>query len=108
ISSLYFNNSMDYLKETDGFYTIREVSDRTGISSHTLRYWEKVFPEILIPLRTAGGQRRYTMATLDIVGKIFQMVRVEGYSIQGARRKLTKKLRKNSEQIKKRKEISKN
>lgn len=99
---------MNYNKEIDGFYTIKEVSEQTGISSHTLRYWEKVFPEILIPLRTSGGQRRYTTNTLDSIRKIFRMVRVERYSIQGARRKLIKKLRKKSEQTKKREEISKN
>lgn len=40
-------------------YTIHEVCDRTGLTAHTLRYYEK---EKLLPSvgRTAGGFRQYT------------------------------------------------
>jgi len=68
--------------------TILEVSRLIGVSVHTLRYWEKVFPGILIPMRTEGGQRRYDKKSLAIVKEIFQLVRIEGYSIRGAKRKL--------------------
>ncbi len=38
--------------------TIKEVSELTSIPTHTLRFWEKEFDSILVPLRTPGGQRR--------------------------------------------------
>ncbi len=37
--------------------TIGEVSEMLGISAHTLRYYEK--EKIIIPVRDAGGDRRY-------------------------------------------------
>ena len=50
-------------------YTIREVSQKTGLSAHTLRYYEK---EGLIGsvTRTGGGLRQYTDEDLEILGLI--------------------------------------
>ena len=45
--------------------TIQEVSDRAGISKHTLRFWERELNGVIVPLRTKGGQRRYTLETLS-------------------------------------------
>ena len=39
-------------------HTIGEVAKLLGISAHTLRYYEK--ENIIIPLRDAGGDRRFT------------------------------------------------
>jgi DNA-binding transcriptional MerR regulator len=41
-------------------FTINEVSQKAAIPKHTLRFWEKALEGILVPLRTKGGQRRYT------------------------------------------------
>ncbi|MED1724573.1 MerR family transcriptional regulator [Brevibacillus parabrevis] len=38
-------------------YTIGEVAQLLGISTHTLRYYEK--EQIIIPVRDANGDRRY-------------------------------------------------
>ncbi|MFC4306728.1 MerR family transcriptional regulator [Cohnella boryungensis] len=38
-------------------YTIGETAQMIGISTHTLRYYEK--ENIIAPLRDAGGDRRY-------------------------------------------------
>ena len=50
-------------------YTIREVSQKTGLSAHTLRYYEK---EGLIDgvARTGGGLRQYTDEDLEVLGLI--------------------------------------
>ena len=50
-------------------YTIQEVSKRTGLSAHTLRYYEK---EGLIRGvgRTQGGFRLYTDEDLEALGLI--------------------------------------
>ena len=45
-------------------YSIQEVSSRTGLSAHTLRYYEK--EGILTNIhRTAGGIRYYTDADME-------------------------------------------
>ena len=51
-------------------YTIGQVSKQLDVSCHTLRFWEKELGNILVPLRTNGGQRRYTAEHLDIVKEI--------------------------------------
>jgi len=43
-------------------HTIGEVAELFGISTHTLRYYEK--EQIIIPLRDASGDRRYNESHL--------------------------------------------
>jgi DNA-binding transcriptional MerR regulator len=50
--------------------TIQEVAERSGISKHTLRFWERELDNVIVPLRTKGGQRRYTLQHLFIIEEI--------------------------------------
>ena len=50
--------------------TIKEVSQWLGVSRHTLRFWEKELRGIIVPLRTKGGQRRYTLEHLFLIDEI--------------------------------------
>ena len=78
----------------DIFLTINEASMNTGISAHTLRYWEKVFPGILAPFRTKGNQRRYYQEDIKIILRINKLLKEDLYSIAGARKVLEKKVKK--------------
>ena len=51
-------------------FSISDVSTRFEIPKPTLRFWEKEFKEILVPLRTQGGQRRYNIEHLAVIKKI--------------------------------------
>lgn len=61
-------------------YTIRDVSEKTGLSAHTLRYYEK---EGLITgvERSRGGFRQYTDEDLEALGLI-QCLKNTGMSLQ--------------------------
>ena len=61
-------------------YSIQDVSQKTGLSAHTLRYYEK---EGLISgvERTAGGFRQYTDEDLEKLGLIC-CLKNTGMSIQ--------------------------
>ena len=50
-------------------YTIQEVSEKTGLSAHTLRFYEK---EGLLPgvERSPSGIRQYSEADLELLGGI--------------------------------------
>jgi DNA-binding transcriptional MerR regulator len=50
--------------------SISDVSTRFEIPKPTLRFWEKEFKEILVPLRTQGGQRRYNTEHMTVIKKI--------------------------------------
>ncbi len=50
-------------------YSIQDVSGKTGLSTHTLRYYEK--EGLLSPVsRTLGGFRQYTDEDLEALGLI--------------------------------------
>lgn len=51
------------------YYSIKEVSEISGLPFSTLRYWEQVFPT-LRPHRNQGMTRFYTQADVDLVVKI--------------------------------------
>ena len=65
---------------------IGDISKILGVADHTLRYWEKEFSEHLSPSRTAGRQRRYCDADIEVLARIKKLLKDEGYSIKGAKR----------------------
>jgi DNA-binding transcriptional MerR regulator len=56
----------------DTLYTIKQVSERTGLSIHTLRYYERI--GVLYPVdRLDNGHRRYDetdLSRIDFVKKL--------------------------------------
>src|SRR3954468_3208008 len=61
---------------------IAALARRTGIPPDTLRKWEQRY-QILLPTRTAGGQRRYTERDVARVEWLRERI-VEGYRISEA------------------------
>ena len=72
----------------DRLYSISQVNALTGVPKPTLRFWEKEFKDYLEPQRTAGNQRRYDEQTVDTIRRINHLVIVEGYTLEGAKKKL--------------------
>jgi DNA-binding transcriptional MerR regulator len=70
-----------------GLYTIGDVSEKTGVKSHILRYWEKEFP-FLQPVKNKAGHRQYTDRDVYIIKEIKELLYTKGYSIQGAKKVL--------------------
>ena len=50
--------------------TIQQLSERLDIPKPTIRFWEKELEGIIVPLRTPGGQRRYTNTHIAVLEKI--------------------------------------
>jgi DNA-binding transcriptional MerR regulator len=61
-------------------FTIRELSERLNIPKPTLRFWEKELEGIIVPLRSSGGQRRYTESHIPVFEQI-KSLRNAGKSI---------------------------
>ena len=72
---------------------IGRVSSLVDVPIYTLRYWERVLPGILIPLRTCGGQRRYNQETLQVVYRIKELLKERLYSLAGVKRILREERR---------------
>lgn len=61
--------------------TISEVAQRTGLSAHTLRYYERI-GLIIAVVRADSGHRRYAAADMDWLAFLIRL-RATGMSIQG-------------------------
>jgi len=66
-------------------YSIQEVSTRANVSKHTLRFWERELTGVIVPLRTDGGQRRYTAYHLVIIEEI-KRLKKKGLSLLDIKR----------------------
>ena len=71
------------------FYRIGEVSRLTGLEPYVLRYWETEFAQ-LKPEKGRSGQRVYKKEDIDRILQIKQMLYSEGYTIAGARKKMSR------------------
>jgi DNA-binding transcriptional MerR regulator len=69
------------------FHTIQHPNAILNITKSTLCFWEKKFEGILLPLRTNGGQRRYTSEHVSIMKEI-KMLKRAGMSLVEIKRKL--------------------
>jgi DNA-binding transcriptional MerR regulator len=65
--------------------TIAEAARRTGVSAHTLRYYERAGLVVTRVDRTSGGRRRYRQLDLDWI-KICTKLRATGMPIKVIRR----------------------
>ena len=68
------------------YFRIGEVSRLTGVEPHVLRYWEQEFPEIR-PKRVRN-RRLYRKEDLELLRLIKELLHSQGFTIQGARRRL--------------------
>lgn len=73
---------------SEALFSISQVNALTGVPKSTIRFWEKEFQDFLIPFRTTGNQRRYDTGTVEVVKKIDNLVNIEGFTLDGARRQL--------------------
>lgn len=69
------------------YYNIGEISDAFKIKPSLLRFWEKEF-EILNPKKNLKGTRKYTATDIKNIKLIHDLVKVKGFKIEGARKKL--------------------
>jgi len=58
------------MEEKNQLFTILQVSEKLKVPPHTLRFWEKELNGLLVPLRTQGGQRRYTPQNLAVLEEV--------------------------------------
>ena len=72
------------------YYSISEGATHFNVNTSLLRYWEKEFDEIK-PLIKSSGIRKYTKENIDNISIIYSMLKKDGLTIQGAKKKLKSK-----------------
>ena len=71
---------------------ILELIDKKSgkLSTHTIRFWEKEFKQIK-PLIKPSGIRKYTKENIETISIIYSMLKKDGLTIQGAKKRLNSK-----------------
>ena len=77
------------MNQKEQLHSIQQISTTLNIPKPTLRFWEKEFEGILLPLRTNGGQRRYTSEHVSIIGEI-KALKKAGLSLAEIKKNLGK------------------
>ena len=72
------------------YFTIGEVSNICGLKTHVLRYWEQEFSE-LEPIKRKGNRRYYQQKDLILVLQIKDLLQNQGFTIDGAKIKISSK-----------------
>lgn len=68
--------------------TVDQAAEVLKMSKSTIRFYDKRFADYLEIGRSRGNQRRFTKDTIKRLLHIKHLLQEEGYTIQGARKKL--------------------
>ncbi len=60
------------------------------VNTSLLRFWEKEFPQ-LHPRKNTRGNRMYSKKDIELFTHIHELVRVQGFTLEGAKNALKKK-----------------
>ena len=69
------------------YYGISETAKMFNVTTSLLRYWEKEFPQIK-PYKNKKGDRYFTKKDIQTIQTIYNLTKVQGYTLQGAKNEL--------------------
>ncbi|MDR1276955.1 MAG: MerR family transcriptional regulator [Candidatus Accumulibacter sp.] len=69
------------------YFTIGEVSKLCDVETYVIRYWEGHFSQ-LKPVKRRGNRRYYQHHEIILIRRIRELLRVEGFTLSGAVRRL--------------------
>ena len=78
---------IDYSKLTKLYYSIGEVSKLLDVNASLIRFWEKEL-NLATPKKNKKGNRLFTVKDIQTLGRVYQLVKIEGYKLEAAKRQL--------------------
>lgn len=72
---------------TKVYYSIGEVAKMYKVNASLIRFWSNEFKQI-DPKTKKNGARLYSQKDIVILNKIFHLVKIEGHTLDGARKAL--------------------
>jgi len=66
------------------YYSIGEVADMFDVNASLIRFWEKEFT-IIKPKKNKKGNRLFTPKDILNFNKIYNLVKEQGYTLEGAK-----------------------
>ena len=76
---------------TKVYYSIREVAELFDVNTSLIRFWHKEFEKYIKPKVNAKGNRMFTPKDVVAISKIYNLVKVQGFTLDGARKSLKSK-----------------
>lgn len=81
------------------YFKIGEVSEIVGVEPYVLRYWETEF-ELLKPSKAPSRHRLYKKRDVELLLEIKRLLYTEGFTIEGARKRLKEAKKEEKHQLK--------
>lgn len=81
------------------YFKIGEVSQIVGVEPYVLRYWETEF-DLLKPSKAPSKHRLYKKRDVELLLDIKRLLYTEGFTIEGARKKLREVKKEEKDQLK--------
>jgi DNA-binding transcriptional MerR regulator len=81
------------------YFKIGEVSEIVGVEPYVLRYWETEF-ELLKPSKAPSKHRLYKKRDVELLLDIKRLLYTDGFTIEGARKKLKEAKKEEKDQLK--------
>lgn len=72
------------------YYSIGEVAEMFDVNHSLIRFWEKEFT-IIQPKKNRKGNRMFTPKDIENFNKIYHLVKIQGFTLEGAKKELKKK-----------------
>ena len=72
------------------YYTIGEVAQMFDVNTSLIRFWEKEF-QVISPKKNRKGNRLFTPKDIVNINKIYYLVRVKGFTLDGAKNAIKSK-----------------
>jgi DNA-binding transcriptional MerR regulator len=69
------------------YFSIGEVAEMFDVNTSLIRFWEKEF-DIIKPHKNKKGNRMFTQKDVDNFRIIYHLVKEEGLTLDGARKRL--------------------
>ena len=81
---------IDIQSLTKMYYSIGELSKMLEVNASLLRFWEKEFG-LKVSKRNKKGNRLYSVKEIEVISRIYALVKVNGYTLDGAKKTLKDK-----------------
>lgn len=72
------------------YYSIGEVAEMFNVNASLIRFWEKEF-SVIKPKKNKKGNRMFTPNDIKNFEKIYQLVKLKGFTLDGAKKELNNK-----------------
>lgn len=89
-SKSFILSKLDGIQLTKLYYSIGEVASIFDVNTSLIRHWEKEI-SLIQPKKNKKGDRLFTVKDIEIFNKIYQLVKEEGYTLDGANKALNTK-----------------